>query len=1468
MSSLKTDDNLTGAAAGTSPAFALIHDTDEKMFTAYRIAAETSDSNSWTWTSPSTPSYATIAAFHAGFTSFTTYYATAAVQPKQVFENGTRYTSVALKTSLTPGSFWWDAANTRVYIRTTGDNAPSNYVSPGIEAGQRDYAVYATFKNFITLTGIETDKANLHGVYWNNSSGMLTTGVTALENFKNGIQYDGGTSNVVSYSTAAYNGANGFSLFESPSILVDHVVAHDNAQLTDDDDTAGIKFNDSTNIQPNMTVQYSHVYNNGIGQTTNRGKGIWADTVGPGFTAKYNLVHGNRTDGILAEADSAVIITNNIVYGTLGPDITGIALVANNSSIPMSNSLVANNVVYGIAGLGIKVAAVNFAGGCVNNLVKNNLSTGNTVQLAAYGGCENPGTNGSGNVYTYNGFGTQGTNFIAWGSGSGNYSTYATWEAAAGNCGTTGCSHSVQADPQFVNAAGFNFTLASSSPAIDAGLNLGSTYEWGLDPASTWPSSVITLNQNNYGAGWEMGAYVYTQTSAPWVVMTAPTASSTVSGTVTVSASSTAVSPAAISSVQFYLDSSPLGSPVISTSSPNTYSYSWNTASSTNGSHTLYALATDNYANTASSSAITVTVANAPVISNIATSTATSTATITWTTDEAADSQVQYGLTSAYGSSTVLNSTATTTHSVLITGLTGLTQYHFMVMSSNGTLSTSTDQTFTTASAGLPTATGVTITGTTTIGSTLTGSYTFSDPNGKVESGSIYQWLTAPSSGGSYSVISGATAKTYVLTSSDIGQYLKFQVTPASQSGTGSAAVSSTTAQIQSSGVPTASSVNITGTAIEGQTLTGHYTYAQADGVTQGVSTFRWLESDTAGGSYSAIPSATANTYALAPGDVGKYIEFEVTPVAIYPPTTGAAVQSSNVGPVVPSSLPVASAVGYTGTTTVGQTLTGSYTYTDSGGHPEATSTFRWLEASSSNGIYAAIGGATAKTYVLTSSDIGKYLEFEVTPVSTVATGAAVDSNPGSEIESSGAPTASSVNVSGTVTEGQTLTGSYAYAQADGVPEGASLYRWLESGTSNGTYAAIAGATNDTYALTPSDVGKYLKFEVTPVAIYPPTTGAPVQSSNVGPVAASSLPVASAVSIGGTQTVGSTLTGIYTYTDSGGHAEHGSTFRWLESDTQNGTHSAISGATAQTYVLTSSDIGKYVEFEVTPVSTVAVGVAVASGPSEQIQSSGVPTASSVSISGTPAVGQTLTGSYTYAQADGVTEGSSTFRWLESSSPNGSYSAIAGATNRTYTVTNSDQGRYLEFEVTPVATLPPMVGAAALSAATVQIPSTATVSPIVVSVGGGYGVPYLPGVGPIATSAASSTPPVTSSTLAASSTADIQALLNALTAQLQTLRAEAGAMGVTPPTTGTTPFVFTRDLQLHDRGTDVQMLQRFLNRQGFLVASQGPGSPGNETTLFGLHTWSALVAFQESVGIVPAKGYFGKKTRAYVNAQGK
>ncbi|MCK5271427.1 MAG: discoidin domain-containing protein, partial [Sedimentisphaerales bacterium] len=66
------------------------------------------------------------------------------------------------------------------------------------------------------------------------------------------------------------------------------------------------------------------------------------------------------------------------------------------------------------------------------------------------------------------------------------------------------------ANPLFVHQSTGNFALQSTSPAIDKGTNLGSPYNLGLNPNSTWPNNVSTLDQNNCGIGWEIGAYVFT----------------------------------------------------------------------------------------------------------------------------------------------------------------------------------------------------------------------------------------------------------------------------------------------------------------------------------------------------------------------------------------------------------------------------------------------------------------------------------------------------------------------------------------------------------------------------------------------------------------------------------------------------------------------------------------------------------------------------------------------------------------------------------------------------------------------------------------------------------------------------------------------------------------------------------------------------------------------------------------------
>ena len=87
-----------------------------------------------------------------------------------------------------------------------------------------------------------------------------------------------------------------------------------------------------------------------------------------------------------------------------------------------------------------------------------------------------------------------------------------------------------------------------------------------------------------------------------------------------------------------------------------------------------------------------------PIISNIAVSgLTTNSATITWTTDQMAQSVVEYGPTTSYGNSAE-DSTLTTNHTLVLSNLTAGTTYHFKATSKNGYgfLSSSSDLTFTT----------------------------------------------------------------------------------------------------------------------------------------------------------------------------------------------------------------------------------------------------------------------------------------------------------------------------------------------------------------------------------------------------------------------------------------------------------------------------------------------------------------------------------------------------------------------------------------------------------------------------------------------------------------------------------------------------------------------------------------------------------------------------------------------------
>jgi peroxiredoxin len=89
------------------------------------------------------------------------------------------------------------------------------------------------------------------------------------------------------------------------------------------------------------------------------------------------------------------------------------------------------------------------------------------------------------------------------------------------------------------------------------------------------------------------------------------------------------------------------------------------------------------------------------VISGIKVSNITDTAvTISWSTDQPGTSQIEYGATNSYGSSSTLDQKLATSHNATLSGLQPAASYHFKVISQDGSgnEAASQDQTFTTIS--------------------------------------------------------------------------------------------------------------------------------------------------------------------------------------------------------------------------------------------------------------------------------------------------------------------------------------------------------------------------------------------------------------------------------------------------------------------------------------------------------------------------------------------------------------------------------------------------------------------------------------------------------------------------------------------------------------------------------------------------------------------------------------------------
>ncbi len=260
-------------------------------------------------------------------------------------------------------------------------------------------------------------------------------------------------------------------------------------------------------------------------------------------------------------------------------------------------------------------------------------------------------------------------------------------------------------------------------------------------------------------------------------------------------------------------------------------------------------------------------------------------------------------------------------------------------------------------------------------------------------------------------------------------------------------------------------------------------------------------------------------------------------------------------------------------------------------------------------------------------------------------------------------------------------------------------YRWERCGSSGASCSPISGATSPTYKLTAADVGHTIRAQVTatnpdgvagvlsaPTAVVATLGSAPANTKQPDP---SGTPKeGSTVSVNNGAWVGAQPI-MYTY-------------QWQRCAPKQGVCTNLAGATGQSYLVASADVGFILRAAVTASN--AVGKTTAFSNVTAIVAAKGQAPSNVTpplIAGVPSVGQTL------VAASGTWKGASYvfgYQWLRCNASGGNCVDLAGATMQTYIVTSGDAGSALAVRVR----------------ASNNIGSTNAISaPVTVTTGGGF-----------------------------------------------------------------------------------------------------------------------------------------------------
>lgn len=421
-----------------------------------------------------------------------------------------------------------------------------------------------------------------------------------------------------------------------------------------------------------------------------------------------------------------------------------------------------------------------------------------------------------------------------------------------------------------------------------------------------------------------------------------------------------------------------------------------------------------------------------------------------------------------------------------------------------------------------------------------------------------YQWIRTTSTGATTD-IAGATSRKYTVTADDLGCTLRVKVIGSSAGYLASAKTSAATAKVRAGALsPTPTPSLDSSTPVTDQVLSVVPGEWGPDGVTL---KYQWYRR-SASGTVKSIPGATGEQYTVRASDVSYRLRVKVTgSLAGYTSVSKYSGWTSKVAkaPFVTAPVPRVD-----GVVRVGMPLTavpGSW-------DPSATFKYQWYRVAGT-GKSTAISGATKATYKLTSTDQGKVLKVRVTGYRSGYVTTARYSDATSVVLPPMAGSTPRIDDTTPVVDQELTVDEGVWTPA--APETTFSYQWYAKSSSGRVYK-IAGATARSYQVEGRYAGYKVKLAVTGTATgYAPVTKTSAYTSSIAK--AKFTPATPAIT--GTAQVGQTLL----VAEGDWQPTPSFSYQWYRSGT------AITGATANTYLLVGKDLGKAITVKVTAKRT-------------------------------------------------------------------------------------------------------------------------------------------------------------------------------------------------------------------------------------------------------------------------------------------